>query len=231
MLSRFHSARSNRPWSHSCRSIAAVRPCSSEFFPARRDGAWHPQIEKPGRNAGGLERCVKILQRQSERLCKRRLLDFRRLEFRSCLRHRHSLWPAVLKTYLDRKNARAGLLKHMHAAFVRGDHPQFGQQKPCTDHWMSGELQLFLRGENTQARQCTIVSRLLYEDRFCKIHLASDRLHRILRKSISIGEDRKRIAFEARIGENIESIKTVTHGVAAQNWVTASPVLRASFHF
>ena len=157
----------------------------------------------------------KSFSRQSERLRQRGLLDFQRLEFCFRLRHRHALRPAVLKTDLHRKNARASLLKHMHAALVCGHHAQFSQQKPCTDHRMSRELQLFLRGENTQARQCAIVCRLLHEDRLCKIHLSRDRLHRILRKSISIGENRKRISFEARIREDIEGIKTVTHGVAS----------------
>jgi hypothetical protein len=68
-----------------------------------------------------------------------------------------------------------------------------------------------LRGENAQARERAIVGRLLHEDGFCKIHLSRDRLHRILRESVSIGEDGQRISFEARSGKNIKSIKTVAH--------------------
>jgi hypothetical protein len=56
----------------------------------------------------------------------------------------------------------------------------------------------------------------LHEDRLGEIHLSRDRLHRILLKSISIGENRKRISFKTRVCENIQSVKTVTHGVAGR---------------
>src|SRR5437667_6054512 len=176
----------------------------------------HHQVEHTRRNAGRFHRWVEVLSRKTESLGQSIRPHFQRLELRFPLRHRHALRPAVLKTNLHGKHTSAGLLKNMNAAFLRGHHSKFREQKPCADHGMSRKFQFFPRREDAQPCQRIVLCRFLHEHGFRKIHLTRDGLHGVVRQSITIGEHRQRIAFEACGGKNIERIVTVTHGMGGK---------------
>jgi hypothetical protein len=77
---------------------------------------------------------------------------------------------------------------------------------------MAREFQLFARGEDTKARQSFIFCGLLNEDSFRKIHLARDGQHGVIGEAIAVSNDRERIAFEARGGENVKGVVAAFHG-------------------
>ncbi len=76
---------------------------------------------------------------------------------------------------------------------------------------MARELQLFARGEDTQARQRSIFGGFLNEDGFRKIHLARDSKHRVIGETIAVGNDRERIALKARGGEHVQGVEAAFH--------------------
>src|SRR5271167_1575735 len=76
---------------------------------------------------------------------------------------------------------------------------------------MPGELQFFLGSKDAQAGQCPVVRRLLNKHGLRKVHFSRDREHLVVGQSVSIGNDRERVALKSRGGENIQSEKTMVH--------------------
>ncbi len=159
---------------------------------------------------------IEIFRAQAERFGESSLLKFDGTECRHCLRHGDALRSAILETNLNGKDAGARFLHHVYAAFLCGNDAQFRKKKPSANDWVAGKFQLFASGEDAQAGEGALVGRLLHEDRFGEIHLAGDGLHLIVGKAVAIGEDRERIAFEAGVGENVESVETVFHWVVSR---------------
>ena len=68
----------------------------------------------------------------------------------------------------------------MYAAVLRGNHAQFREQEPSSNHGMAGELEFFLGGEDSQPRERFFVRGPLHKDRFRKIHFARNGEHLIV---------------------------------------------------
>ena len=178
---------------------------------------------------------IEIFRREAQRFSKRSFLEFHGAERCLGLRHRDTLRTAVLEPDFDGKHAGAGFLHDMHAAFLCGNNAQLREKKPRADDGMAGEFQFFSRGEDAKASQGALISRLLHENRFGKIHFASDGLHLVVREAVAIGENGEWIAFEARIRENVESVETMFHGIfcraGADTEIRCARAARRSFRW
>src|SRR4029077_3422197 len=170
------------------------------------------QIENAGGDIFQLQLGIEIFRRQTKRRCERFFVELCGTERGVLLRHGDALGAAILETDFDGKDSRAGLLQNVHAAFLRGHHAQLRQQEPSTDDRMAGQLQLFTRRENAQARQCLIFGGLLNEDGFRKIHFARNGEHGVIGETIAVGNNRERIAFKARGGEHVKGVEAAFHG-------------------
>ena len=87
---------------------------------------------------------------------------------------------------LDGQDTRAGLLENAHVTLLRGHDTQLCEKKPRADHGVTGEFQLFLRREDAQTRQGTVLRRFLDKHGFREIHLASDGKHLAFRKAVAV---------------------------------------------
>ncbi len=127
------------------------------------------------------------------------------------MRHGDALRPAILESDLHWQHAGAGLLHDVDAAFLSRNYAEFRQQEPSADYRVSGQFQLFLGSENAQACQRAVIGWFLHEDRFREVHFASDSHHLIIRQSVSVSNDGKRIALKSRGGENIQRMEAMVH--------------------
>ncbi len=104
------------------------------------------------------------------------------------------------------------LLQDMDAAVLGGNDTQFREQEPGADYGMTGELEFFFCGEDPQPREGLFIRRLLHKNRLRKIHFPRDGEHLVVRESVAISKNGKRVALEAVVGENVESVIAVFHG-------------------
>ena len=185
----------------------------SSNFPERLAVAQrHHQVEDPGGDEFRLEFGIEIFQRKSQRFRQLFLVDLGWLEGGFFLRHGDALRAAVLEPNFHGQNSGAGLLHDVHAAFLRGNHAEFGQKEPCANDRMAGELQLFFGGEDAEAGERAVVGGLLHEDGFGEIHFAGDGQHLIVGEAVAVGNHGERIALEARGGEDVERVEAMLHG-------------------
>src|SRR5229473_2102155 len=111
---------------------------------------------------------------------------------------------AVFKSNFHWQDSRSRFLQDVNAAVLRRNDTQLREQEPSSNHGMTGQLELFFCGEDSQPGERFFLCRFLNEDRLREIHFARDGEHLVVCESVAVGKHREGVAFEAVVGENVE---------------------------